>query len=127
MLSITYDDWKCVCNQVFSESDSRKKIYLQWFPFARLSSSEKKMLKSKEYFDNYIKNGVFTFYPENWIVADNYLLKGDGNFRNATLISPIMYMLSLCIGKNIARQYKTNRPDEISVFYAGNYLKNRLY
>lgn len=127
MLSIQYEDWENICKQVFIQNRNRKKMYLQWYPFTCLSSQEKDLLCSEEFFNEFIKNGVFTYYPENWIVADNYLMKGDGNFRNATLISPIMYLLALSIGKSIAQRYRSNRPADISVYYAGNLNEDRLY
>jgi len=54
-------------------------------------------------------------------------MKGDGNFRNASLVSPIMYLVALTIGKSISKAYQSKRQPSIDVFYAGNYDENRLY
>ena len=70
-------------------------MYLQWYPFTRLSNHDKDTLMSEEFFHHYIKTGIFIYYAENWIVTNNYIMKGDGNFRNASLVSPIMYLLAL--------------------------------
>ncbi len=127
LFSLEYEDWECICSQIFIQKHGRKKIYLQWYPFACLSNHEKKVLMSKEFFGNFIQTGIFLYYPENWLVADNYMMKGDGNFRNASLISPIMYLLALAIGKNISKKYVPLRPLGVQAFYAGNFQENRLY
>lgn len=54
-------------------------------------------------------------------------MKGDGNFRNASLVSPMMYLVALTIGKSISKAYQSKRQPSIDVFYAGNYDENRLY
>lgn len=54
-------------------------------------------------------------------------MKGDGNFRNASLVSPIMYLVALTIGKSISKMYQSQRQPSLSVFYAGNYDEDRLY
>jgi AbiA family abortive infection protein len=102
-------------------------MFLQWYPFTRLSLKDKELIASEDFFNEYIKNGVFTYYSDNWSISDNYIMKGDGNFRNATLISPIMYLLMLSIGKSISERYNSYRPDDILVFYAGNFIENRIY
>lgn len=102
-------------------------MYLQWYPFTRLSNHDKDTLMSEEFFHHYIKTGIFIYYAENWIVTNNYIMKGDGNFRNASLVSPIMYLLALSIGKTISKKYISARPLGVSTFYAGNFLEHRLY
>jgi len=102
-------------------------MYLQWYPFTRLSAHEKSTLISEEFFNRVIKSGLFLYYSENWLITNNYIMKGDGNFRNASLVSPIMYLIALTIGKNISKAYQSKRQPVISVFYAGNYTENRFY
>lgn len=102
-------------------------MYLQWYPFTKLLNEEKDILISEKFFRNYIKTGLFLYYDENWIVTNNYIMKGDGNFRNAALVSPIMYLMVLSIGKTISKKYTSTRPRGISVFYAGDFQQNRLY
>lgn len=116
-----------VCSQIGQQKRGRKSMYLQWYPFTRLSSREKETLVSKSFFNDYIKSGLFLYYSENWLITNNYIMKGDGNFRNASLVSPIMYLVALTIGKSISKAYQSKRQPSIDVFYAGNYDENRLY
>ncbi len=74
-----------------------------------------------------LKSGLFLYYSENWLITNNYIMKGDGNFRNASLVSPMMYLVALTIGKSISKAYQSKRQPSIDVFYAGNYDENRLY
>ena len=80
-------------------------MYLQWYPFTQLSTEEKEVLMSEEFFLQQIKTGVFLYYPENWLITNNYVMKGDGNFRNASLVSPLMYLLALSIGKTFLIEF----------------------
>ncbi len=116
-----------VCSQIGQQKRGRKSMYLQWYPFTRLSSREKETLVSKSFFNDYIKSGLFLYYSENWLITNNYIMKGDGNFRNASLVSPMMYLVALTIGKSISKAYQSKRQPSIDVFYAGNYDENRLY
>ena len=127
MFSFEYEDWEMVCSQIGQQKRGRKSMYLQWYPFTRLSSREKETLVSKSFFNDYIKSGLFLYYSENWLITNNYIMKGDGNFRNASLVSPMMYLVALTIGKSISKAYQSKRQPSIDVFYAGNYDENRLY
>lgn len=127
MFSFEYEDWKMVCSQIFLQKYWRKRSYLQWYPFTKLSRKEKETVTSEVFFNNYIKSGLFLYYSESWLITDNYILKGDGNFRNATLISPIMYLTALTVGKSISKIFTSNRQRSIEVFYAGNYDENRFF
>lgn len=127
MFSFEYEDWEMVCSQIGQQKRGRKSMYLQWYPFIRLSSREKETLVSKSFFNDYIKSGLFLYYSENWLITNNYIMKGDGNFRNASLVSPMMYLVALTIGKSISKAYQSKRQPSIDVFYAGNYDENRLY
>lgn len=55
MFSFEYEDWEMVCSQIGQEKRGRKRMYLQWYPFTRLSSREKETLVSKSFFNDYIK------------------------------------------------------------------------
>lgn len=127
MFSFEYEDWKMICSQIGLQKRGRKSMYLQWYPFTRLSSKEKETLISESFFNDYIKSGLFLYYSESWLITNNYIMKGDGNFRNASLVSPIMYLVALTIGKSISKVYQSQRQPSVSVFYAGNYDEDRLY
>jgi len=127
LFSLEYEDWKMVCSQIGLQKRGRKSMYLQWYPFTRLSAKEKATLVTEEFFNDYIKSGLFFYYSENWLITNNYIMKGDGNFRNASLVSPIMYLVALTIGKSISKIYTSQRQPAIDVYYAGNYDESRLY
>jgi AbiA family abortive infection protein len=127
VFSLEYDDWKTVCSQILAQKSGRKRMYLQWYPFYKLSSTDKNMILSEDYFNEFIKNGLFLYYPETWLVCDNYILKGDGSFRNAALSSPLLYLLALTMGKKISKNYPQQRPADILVHYGGNYNENRFF
>ena len=116
-----------VCSQIEIQKSGRKRMYLQWYPFTRLSRKEKETLISESFFNDYIKSGLFLYYSESWLITNNYIMKGNGNFRNASLVSPLMYLVALMIGKSISKVYQPQRQPSIFVFYAGNYDENRLY
>lgn len=124
LLDLTYDDWKTSCENMQSVKYMSKKAYLQWFPYSRFTIHDWKYIKSKNYFDSQIKNGAFAMNGDWMFRTDHYLQKPDGSFRNAKLVSPILFLLLNAIGKNISRLYKSNRPKEFSAYYSGNFSKN---
>jgi len=127
MFSFDYGDWKIICLQIFKQDKSRMRLYLQWYPFAQLSLKERELLLSEEFFNEYIKSGLFLYYSENWLITNNFIFKSDGNLRHASLVSPIMYLVSLLIGKSISKKYQSNRPSTVKVYYSGNFDENRIY
>ena len=56
----------------------------------------------------------------------NYMQKGDGSFRDSSLVSPLQYLLIQAICKTIAEKYLEQRNADISVYYSGNILKRIL-
>ena len=82
----------------FSLGTGTKKAYLQWFPFSKLSSDDETSIKSEEFYNDYIKTGAFVLYPGAMQRSENYIQKGDGSFRDATLIAPVLYLVLQCIG-----------------------------
>lgn len=121
MFGITYDTWKQTCQMYFKLSIGSKKAYLQWFPFSKITTEEEEYISSEDFFDNYIKSFSFVLFPEAMHQSENFLQKGDGSFRDSSLVSPILYLLLQAIGKEIANHYKPIRNSFIDVFYAGNY------
>ena len=126
MFQIEYEDWESVCTHLLKQNRGRMRRYLQWYPFSCLTNAEKTHLQSKSFFDEYIKTGFFLYSSDTWHITNNYLTKSDGNYRHASLVSPIMYLLALAIGKNIAKRYISTRQNEIEVYYAGNFNEDKL-
>lgn len=94
IFGITYDTWNTVCNMYFCDDCAHRfKYYLQWYPFSKLSKHDMDFIKSREFYDNYIKNFDCVFYKTEMFCSHNYMLKEDGSFRNCTLISPLLYTI----------------------------------
>lgn len=121
MFGITYDTWKQTCQMYFDLSIGSKKSYLQWFPFSKIDEDEKQYIYSEEFFEKYIKKAAFVLFPEAMHQSENFLQKGDGSFRDSSLISPILYLVLQAIGKEMSNYYHPERNVSIGVFYAGNY------
>lgn len=121
LFNVTYDTWKKVCNMYFSLKEGSQRAYLQWFPFTKLSSSDKESISGKSFYNRYIKTASFMLFPPTMHQSENYLQKGDGSFRDSSLIAPILFLFLQSIGLEIHNRYSPIRPSDISVYYAGNY------
>ena len=60
-------------------------------------------------------------FPEAMHQSENFLQKGDGSFRDSSLLSPVLYLVLQAIGKEISNHYQPVRNISIDAFYAGNY------
>ena len=125
MFGITYETWKKICDMYFSLGENTKKSYLQWFPFSKLDKDDEKTIASAEFYEKYIQNGGFVFFPEVMSFSENYIQKADGSFRNASLVSPLLYMVIQSLGRELYLKYSSQRPVDMGVYYAGNYEYNR--
>lgn len=121
MFGIKYETWTSVCDMYFSLKSGSLKSYLQWFPFTKLSNADKETIKSKDFYEKYIDSASFVLFPFVMHQSENFLQKGDGSFRDSSLVSPILYLMLQTVGKEIYEQYVTHRPINISAYYAGNY------
>lgn len=121
MFGITYDTWKQTCQMYFKLSIGSKKSYLQWFPFSKISEEDEKYILSKDFFEKYMEKAAFALFPEAMHQSENFLQKGDGSFRDSSLLSPILYLVLQAIGKEISNHYQPARNVNIDAFYAGNY------
>lgn len=105
----------------FSLSAGSQKACLQWFPFTKLSSADKDTISGEDFYNSYIKTASFMLFPEVMHQSENYLQKGDGSFRDSSLVAPILFLFLQSIGLEIYNHYSPIRPSDISVYYAGNY------
>lgn len=121
LFGVKYDTWKSVCDMYFSMDAGSLKSCLQWFPFTKLSSKDKETISGESFYNQYIKTASFILFPQVMHQSENFLQKSDGSFRDASLVSPILYLLLQSVGKEICDQYTSIRPADISVYYAGNY------
>lgn len=121
MLGISYETWKSTCQMYFGLDNSAKTAYLQWFPFTKISREEELCIISEAFYERYIRSGAFVFSPEMMHCSENYIQKGDGSFRDSSLLSPILYLVLQAIGKEVSTSYRDQRTDRVEVYYAGNY------
>jgi len=121
LFGVKYDTWKSVCDMYFSLKTGSLKAYLQWFPFTKLTNTDKDVISSEEFYNKYIKTGSFVLFPPAMHQSENFLQKSDGSFRDSSLVGPILYLMLQAVGKEIYDQYVSVRPYDISVYYAGNY------
>jgi len=128
MFGITFDQWLYVCKMyVIDQNENTHKSYLQWYPYSSIPYSLKEKLFTREFYDEYIRNGNCVLFPTVTFKDKNYILKNDGTLRNATLISPLMYLVLQSVGKAISEKYVALRPDDIVVFYGGDYNTNSAH
>lgn len=125
MFGISFKTWQDICEMYFEIEDGSKKAYLQWFPFAKLTETDEELLKSEAFFYKYIKAPGFILFPEAMRTLQNYIQKGDGSFRDSSLLSPILYLILQAIGKEISERYHMIRNINIDAFYAGNICEMR--
>lgn len=125
LFGIKYETWASVCQMYIDLEICTKKAYLQWFPFAKISEEDWRNIKSEEFFSKYIKSGAFVIFPDAMYVGENFVQKSDGSFRNAVLLSPIVYLVLQSIGKEISENYTCKRKKCVEVYYAGSYEEMR--
>ena len=120
MFGITFETWEAVCKMYFEMKEGWKKSYLQWFPFSKIAQQDQEYIESRSFFEKYICSGAFVMFANSMQQTKNYMQKSDGSFRDANLISPMLFLIIQSIGKEISRSYSVQRPEEVQVFYAGN-------
>lgn len=125
MLGITYDTWKNTCQMYFELGKGTKAAYLQWFPFTKISTDDQDTITSEAFYNRYIKSGAFVLFPSAMHRSENFIQKGDGSFRDSSLLSPVLYLVLQSVGKEVSMAYSPQRGNQIEVFYAGNYGEMR--
>ena len=123
MFNIEYKVWENVCSAYFKLNENTKKAYLQFFPLTKLSKQDEKNLKSEKFFNDYIKDLTFVTVKECFFRTNNFLQKGDGSFRDSSLVSPILFLVLQALGYKIYNLYEQERNKNIEVYYAGDYNK----
>ena len=123
MFNIEYKVWENICSAYFKLNKNTKKAYLQFFPLTKLSKQDEKNLKSEKFFNDYIKDLTFVTVKECFFRTNNFLQKGDGSFRDSSLVSPILFLVLQALGYKIYNLYEQKRNENIEVYYAGDYNK----
>ena len=125
MFGISYETWKNTCQMYFDLGKGTKASYLQWFPFTRISSDDQAIITSEDFYNRYIKSGAFVLFSSAMHRSENFIQKGDGSFRDSSLLSPVLYLVLQALGKEVSVAYSPQRGNQIEVFYAGNYDEMR--
>lgn len=121
IFKLNYETWKCTV-EMYKNIDIRSlESYLQWYPFSKLREEDWDILESEEFYESNIYNGAFSELKKQMLVTNNYIQKSDSSFRNATLVSPTLYLILQAVGYDISSKYKDSRGVGVSVYYGGNY------
>lgn len=99
MFGIRYDTWKSICNMYFSLPAGSQKSYLQWFPFTKLSKNDQDTIMSEYFYNKYINSSSLIVFPSVMQKSDNFIQKGDGSFRDSSLVSPLLFLMLQAVGK----------------------------
>lgn len=121
MFKIGLSTWVNVCNAYRALGKGAKKASLQWFPFTKLTEEEWDYLASEDFYRSYIENGSFVLIKNAMHSSENYIQKSDGSFRDAALVSPLLYLVLQAVGYEIASVYMSERPEDISTYYSGRF------
>ena len=78
-------------------------------------------ISGEDFYNSYIKTASFMLFPPAMHQSENYLQKGDGSFRDSSLVAPVLFLFLQSIGLEVHNHYSPIRPSDISVYYAGNY------
>lgn len=127
MFGISYENWFQTCDAYQNMNKRRLEAYLQLYPLSRINDVDWDKLKSKEYFYEYIDKGTFVNNPFVMFHTSHYMQKVDGSFRDAELISPILFLVLQSLGKEISNLYSNKRPENVTAYYAGNFSNNRYF
>lgn len=121
MFNISYEIWKKVCEAYEAVNKGSLRSALQWYPFLRLKREDWEYIKSEVFYDTYIETEQFVLYPDIMFQTKNYIQKSDGSFRDASLVSPILYLVLQAVGKDISERYSASRLVNCSTYYSGDY------
>lgn len=118
MLNVSYENWEKICNAYKDIRNGTKKSYLQWYPLSNHGMLN--YFKNREFFEKYIKTGYLFTDSKVLHIMKHFLQKQDGTFRDAQLVSPILYLLVQTICYEIFERCELV-PQNTSVYYAGDF------
>ena len=98
---MVYSTWNETCEAIFKMDKEILNKYLQLYPFSQLDNSEKEYIRSEYFFDLFIKKGFIFSLDSTYCIAERFIQKGNGSFRKTYLVSPVLYLYLLAIGKQI--------------------------
>ena len=117
MFGIQYYQWKLTCASYQKARPRRKEAYLQLYPLSKITENGWNKLQSQDFYDKYVSNGSFVNFPYVMFHTSHYMQKDDGSFRDAELLSPILFLILQALGKELSDLYTDERPYNDSVYY----------
>lgn len=120
-LGISKETWDQTVNNYLKISNRYLSRHLQWYPLNTLKLSK----SSDQFYEKVIKKGYFVFDYNFMKVYDNYLQKSDGSYRQAQLISPLLYLILEAICREIYHSVDSYFNSNHSL-YAGNLDTNEI-
>lgn len=127
LLGINYKNWKKTCDMFFNPKIKMSlSMYMQDYPLTKLNHESIEIIKSKNFFDNYIANGKILFNPTVIKRTSNFITKNSGGFRDSQLLSPFLFLLLQAIGVEIQSRYIALRSEnpKLIAYYSGNFSRN---
>lgn len=127
MFGIEYEHWKLTCEAYQKAHVRRKEAYLQLYPLSKITNEEWEKLKCKDFFETYISSGSFVNFPYVMFHTKHFIQKDDGSFRDAELLSPMLFLLLQALGNELSELYINCRPYNNSCYYAGNFEEEEFF
>lgn len=127
MFGIEYNHWRLTCEAYQKTHVRRKEAYLQLYPLSRITNDGWEQLKSKAFYETYISTGSFVFFPHVMFHTKHFMQKDDGSFRDAELLSPVLFLLLQALGVELSELYFDGRPYNNSCYYAGNFEEEGFF
>ena len=125
MINFDYELWKDVCSNIKDYAKVYGKFYIQLYPFT--FSTFYDHISLDFFYNNFIKNGGI-FEINNFEFPENYAIKNDGTIRKRYLLTPIIYLYYVAMGKYISTKFKSRCiADNYFSYYAGNFEKNEYH
>lgn len=133
LLGVSYSSWKKTCEMFLSSADNYSvrrsfSMYLQDYPFTKITSQDKEIIESKEFYEQYISTGAILSNGSVLFRTHNFITKNSGGFRNSQLLSPFMFLIQQAIGIEIQKRYQVRRKRDANLiaFYSGNLKSRRI-
>ncbi len=118
ILNISKEEWNNVICMYEYVADSKHMHLLQWYPLQNI------YFKLKiTFYNEYISNSSVVMLDSFWYKEPTYALRSDGNIRNITLVSPLLFLVIECFGRKIWSNFEERKDDRVHRYYSGNYEK----
>lgn len=103
-------------------------MYLQDYPFTKITFQDKEIIESKEFYKQYISTGAILFNNSVLFRTNNFITKNSGGFRNSQLLSPFLFLIQQAISIEIQKRYQVRRKNNVNLiaFYSGNFEFRRI-